>query len=702
MPSKPNPLTHGKKQKVQHLLQQHRLDEARSLLEQICDTDPRDAEAWYLLAAANQHLGMLDQAIACYARVIELQPNNADAFYYRGNALRDQGKLREAAHSYQQAVTFRPNHVEAHCNLGLVFEQEKNYIQAAECYRSALRLDPSRAELHFNLGNALQESGQSEEAAQCYRRATEIRPNYAEAYNNLGNALKNDTEQAEAYASYQRAIKLKPDYFEAYANLGTLLKEQGLSESAIDCYQQALRIKPENIEVLNNVAAALTNQGRLVEAITRYRQVRALDRDRTLANSNWFFALNYSADYDAAAIFAEHRRWGEQHEHATRPTAYPNTPDPERRLRVGYVSPDFRNHSVAFFIESVLAHHDPERFDVICYANVERPDAATARLQKQAHRWRDIFTKSDEEVQKIICADGVDILVDLAGHTAHNRLLVFAHKPAPIQVTYLGYPNTTGLSAVDYRITDSWADPPGQEAFHTETLVRLPRGFLCYTPRPNVPTIASLAAPQAGLITFGSFNAMPKITPQTIALWTKILRALPNSRLVLKNKSLRDLATLQRCQALFEEHGIPAARLELMEILPTAEDHLDLYNRIDIALDTFPYNGTTTTCEALWMGVPVVTLEGDRHAGRVGVSLLNQVGLTELIAKTPEDYVQIAVSLANDLDKLATLRSGLRERMANSPLCDGKGFTRILEEAYREMWKKWCASTTNPGDHAAT
>ncbi len=699
MSQKPNPLTRGKKQKVQALLQQHRLDEARPLLEQICRTDRGDVESWYLLAAVNQHLGRLDNAITAYRQVLALHPHHASALYYLGNVLRDQNRLDEAARSYHQAISERPDYIEAHCNLGSILEQAKDYTGAADCYRTALRLDPNRAELHYNLGNTLQQLGQIGEATQCYRRAIELRPDHAEAYNNLGNALSKNMDSPEAFAEvcgyYRHATALKPDYFEAHYNLATTLKEQGFLQEAINSCERALQIQPENVEAHSLLAGTLTDQGRLDEAIAHYRQTLKIDRDRTLARSNWFFALNYSSKHDAAAIYEEHRGWGELHAHTTTPSSYSNTPDPDRRLRIGYVSPDFRNHSVAYFIESVLLHHDPVHFDITCYANVKRPDATTARMHKQVARWREIYGRSDKEVENVICEDRIDILVDLAGHTAGNRLPIFAHKPAPIQATYLGYPNTTGLSTMDYRITDTWADPPGQEAFHTEKLVRLSRGFLCYTPRPDAPAVTPLPVVQTGHITFGSFNALLKITPEAIAFWSEILRRLPGSRLVLKNRSLRDPETRQRFLSLFEESGIDPGRLEMLEIVQTALDHLALYNRIDIALDTFPYNGTTTTCEAMWMGVPVVTLEGAHHAGRVGVSLLHQVGLTELIAKTSEEYVQIAVNLAKDMDKLAALRAGLRPRMAASPLCDGVGFTRNLEQAYREMWWKWC----NPQAH---
>lgn len=532
------------------------------------------------------------------------------------------------------------------------------HADALVCYQQALRINPTSVEAWNNLGTVHEALGRTQAAVEHYRRALSIRPGYAEAQNNLGNALARLDDLPAAMASYRRAIELKPDYAEAHYNLGLVYVQLGLAH----------------------------------EAVTAYRHACALGAGHAGACENLLLMLNYDPSCSAEEIFKQHAHWGETRGILSGRN-YTNHSDRDRRLRVGYVSPDFRNHSVAFFIEAVLAQHDAARFDVFCYANVGIQDTMTAHLQKYAPHWRNIFGKNAEEVLATIHADKIDILVDLAGHTGGNRLDVFAHRAAPVQVTYLGYPNTTGLSTMNYRITDIWADPPGREAFHTETLVRLPQGFLCYSPRLDAPAVAPLPALKEGHITFGSFNSMLKITPQVISIWSQILHALPNTRIVLKNESLREPLTRQHCQTLFADAGISAGRVEFLKSLPSAIDHLALYNCVDIALDTFPYNGTTTSCEAMWMGAPVVTLEGICHAGRVGVSLLHQVGLTELIAKTQEEYVQIAANLAKDVDKLATLRAGLRPRMAASPLCDGEGFTRALEQAYREMWRMWCTQT---------
>ncbi len=700
MSAKTNLLTRGKKQKALALLQARRLPEAKSVFEQVCRADPRDAEAWFFCGAVSHETGALTEAETCYRRAIGLQPERWDAHYFLGNIYLTMEKFQEAGDCYRRAIRIKPDHIEAHSNLGAAMERLGEYQSAVQSYGEALRLAPDRAELHYNLGTALFKLGRLNEAEKHFRHAIKLKPDFAQAYNNLGNILTTTGgEPAEELECYLRAAKLKPDYYEAHINLASMLNEQGLLEQAVECCEQALSINQDSIEAHIKLAVNLADQGRIDDAIAFYKKALEIDPGHPQVRSQYIFILNYSSQYDAAAIYAQHRQWGERLAHSTPPTSHVNARDPGKRLRIGYVSPDFRAHSVAYFIEPVLKHHDRVRFEICCYADIDRPDTTTARLQAYSPCWRNIKGLTNEQVHDLVRDDGIDILVDLAGHTANNRLLVFSRKPAPIQVTYLGYPNTTGLPAVDYRITDIWADPPGEEAFHTETLLRLPHGFLCYLPRPDAPRVRPLPALQTGHVTFGSFNAMRKITPEVIGLWSRILRALPKSRLVLKNKSLRDGKTRERCLHHFARHNIDPSRLDLMEIRQAAIDHLAIYNEVDIALDTFPYNGTTTTCEAIWMGVPVVTLEGNRHVGRVGVSLLNQVGLTDLIGKTPEEYVRIAVGLANDLDKLATLRSSLRERMAGSSLCDGATFTRGLEMAYRNMWSKWCA--TGYGDDTA-
>jgi protein O-GlcNAc transferase len=438
----------------------------------------------------------------------------------------------------------------------------------------------------------------------------------------------------------------------------------------------------------------LQAQGDLDAAVTAYRQALTLDPDFADAHSNLLLCLHYRPDVDAAELFAEHQRWGEQHGAplAAMIATHANARDPKRRLRIGYVSPDFRAHSVSHFIAPVLAHHERRHFEVYCYYNAHQVDATTERLKGLADHWRNIAHLTDAEVAALIGQDGIDILVDLAGHTAHNRLLLFARKPAPIQVTYLGYPDTTGLATIDYRLTDALTDPPGaSERFHTEALVRLSQGFLTYQPSAESPPVNALPTLGGDQITFGSFNNAAKLNTAVIALWAQILRALPHAHLILKAAQLGDADTAERFRQRFAEHAIAPERLQILGAFASEGDHLKAYHGIDIALDPFPYNGTTTTCEALWMGVPVITLAGQTHAGRVGLSVLTQAGLSELITPTPEAYVERAIELAKDLPRLQALRQGLRARLAASALCDAHGFTQALETAYREMWERYCS-----------
>ena len=539
------------------------------------------------------------------------------------------------------------------------------YAEARASLGQAVRLAPGSAAIWLNLGATCLELNRPDEAAAAFRRALAIEPDRPEARNILGVALLQLGRSSEAAIQFEWALRLKPGYPAAHDNLGRVMKAQGRSADSLHHHRAALAREP-----------------------------------RATTHSNLLYTLNLVPGIPQEEILAEHRRWAEMHagprRFEGRSAAPLPAPDPgPRRLRVGYVSPDFCNHAVAFFFEPVLSSHDRERFETVCYSDARVPDQVTGRLRSQASQWRNIAGWSDDLVDALIRADRIDILVDLAGHTAHNRLSVFAGRPAPVQATWLGYPNTTGLSTIDYRITDSVCDPPGEtERWHTEELLRLPGAFSCYLPPPECPPVGPLPALRAGHVTFGCFNHIAKLTPAAIELWSGILRGLPGSRLLLKSRGLTDPGTTGRILAQFGGGGVASSRIELRgEELPTAE-HTGLYNRVDIALDTFPYNGTTTTCEALWMGVPVVTLAGATHVARVSASLLTRLGATDLIASSADEYRSRCLALAADLPRLAERRAAQRERMRAGPICDAAGFTRGLEEAYRRMWERCVAKTS--------
>lgn len=505
---------------------------------------------------------------------------------------------------------------------------------------------------------------------------------------NLGTALAQAGRFAEAVSEFRRAITIAPDNADAHANLGAGLRALGRPAAAAAALTHALALAPEMADVRGNLAGALAEQGRVGEALAEYRRaVAAAPADARLHSAS-LLALHYDDGTDADALYAAHRTWAARHAAGLgEAPQHRNRPEPERRLRVGYVSADLRTHSVAYFIAPLLTAHDRGRVEVTCYADGVA-DATTARLRRTADRWRAVTELDDDGLVALIRRDRIDILVDLAGHTAGNRLAVFARRAAPVQVSYLGYPDTTGLAAIGHRITDPIADPPGAaDGRHAEALVRLPGGFLCYGPAADAPLPAP---PCDDAPVFGSFNALAKLSEATVALWARLLGAVPGARLVLKAAGLDEAETKAHTVARFAAAGAAPERLTFLGRTPDSADHLARYADIDVALDPVAYAGTTTTCEALWMGVPVVTLAGDRHCRRVGASLLSTAGLGDLVAADENAYVAIAARLAGDCERRTALRQGLRERLAKGPLTDAAAAARALEDAYRELWRRWC------------
>jgi predicted O-linked N-acetylglucosamine transferase (SPINDLY family) len=559
------------------------------------------------------------------------------------------------------------------------------------------RLAMTDLTIHAALDSAkrLHQAGRLQDAQSLYRQILSRQPDHPDALHLLGVIQFQQAQPNAAMELICRAIALDPGRPEFHCNLGVVLADVGRASDAIAAFQHALDLRPLYPEAHHNLGNSLRDMGLMDQAIAHYRQVLAIPPGDVESHHNLVYAMHFIPG-DPAAVFQEHLNWNRIHAQplAGQIPRHSNDAAPDRRLKIGYVSPDFRQHSVGFFLLNLLANHDPAAVEVFCYSDAARPDAATARFQQAAHHWKPVVGVADAQLAQIIIQDQIDILVDLAGHTAGNRLLVFARKPAPIQVSYCGYPDTTGLATMDYRFTDAYADPPGTtEQFHSEQLVRLPRCFLCYAPPADGPEVGPVPAAAGGRITFGSFNSISKLSDATVAMWSAVLSAVPNSRLMIKSQGLAGAPARQQVLERFAARGIAADRLELHGRIASPAGHLELYHQIDIALDTYPYHGTTTSCEAMWMGVPVVTLAGKTHASRVGVSLLSNVGLEQLIAQTAEQYVQIAADLAKDVDALSKLRSALRSRLAASPLLDGSGLAREVEAAYRVMWKQWCGQS---------
>ncbi len=641
------------------------------------------------LALAYQAMGHSDDALACYREALRLQPASIAAHNGMGNILNHQRKFVEAVASYQRALALDPKRAEAHGNVGVALQNQGNLEEAETHCREAIRLNPKYTDAYNNLGNVQSARGKLDEAIMSYREAIRLNANFALAHNNLGAALQLQGQLDEAAASCLQALRCRPDYPEAHNNLATVLQAQGGLDEAEQHLREALRRRPTYTQALNNLGGVLQLQGKLTDAANCFREVMRLNPNDASAFSNLLLCWNYDPNIDPETLFAEHRDWGNRHGQFTCAGPAPgHDRDPARRLRVGYMSPDLWLTPIANFLEPILANHDPLQVEAICYAQVSAPDAMTARLQALAHGWRSISGLDDAQVRNLILADGIDILVDLAGHSSKNRLRVLAHKPAPIQVTYLGYPNTTGLTAVDYCLTDAIVDPPGEPAHFTEELIRLPQGFCSYTAFA-APEVNASPALRNGFVTFASLHSLPKLNAGVFDLWSLILRAVPTAHLLIFRHSLQGKVK----DAIFDrltERGIEPARIELRHKLESNGNFLTVYHGVDISLDTFPWSGHTTVCDALWMGVPTVTLRAESHAGRMGASVLTSAGLADFIADTPEQYVEIASRLAQDLNRLAGLRSQLRQQVRNSPLCDGKGFTRSLEAAYRTMWLRWC------------
>ena len=657
-----------------------RLAKARQLYGQVLVQQPKHAVALHLLGVVRFQQGDSQSAVERIERAVALRPDYADAHSNLGNVLKEVGRLDDAVAACRKAIALKPDFADAHNNLGNALLALDRLDEASAAFRKVVALDANHAAAQNNLGNALRRLGRLDDAAAALQSALAQQPDFAEAHNNLGNVLSDQGKLDEAVASYGKALALTPDYAEAYGNLANTLRRQGKGSEAIEMCRKAVALKPDYAEAHNNLGLVLSEQGRTQEAMAAYRAAMAAMPDSAMAHSNLLFCMNYDAEISQADILAESLRWNAAH--APDEVPRPDSAAGEGRLRVGYVSPDFVEHSVAYFLEPLIAAHDREHIEVFCYAEVAKPDATTTRFRELADHWCITVGMTDAALAARIREDGIAILVDVAGHTAENRLPVFAKRPAGVQVTWLGYPNTSGLSAMDYRLTDAAADPPGEaDDLHSETLLRLADGFLCYAPPADAPAPSR----DSGPLTFGSFNNLAKITPQVVETWASVLGQVPDSRLLLKSRPFADAPTRQRIADMFAGHGIEPERLDLLPHIAGTAGHLGAYARIDIGLDPFPYNGTTTTCEALWMGVPVITLFGDRHAGRVGASILSRLGLDEFVAENRESYVETAMALANDSARLTALRHNLRARMQASPLCDTPAFARQVEAAFRQM-----------------
>lgn len=612
------------------------------------------------LAQAHHRARRLDLAEEIYRRILAVEPQQAEAQYNLATALLEQDKFDEAIAGYERLLERNPNNIQALNNLGNAWGRRGDPQQAIACYQRAVQLRPADPLAQLNLGMALQSTGRLEEAAACCRKAIESRPDFPPAHYALANVLREQGRADQALACYQQALALAPDFFDARYNLANLAKEQGRLDDAIDGYQQCLRLRPQSV----------------------------------WAHDNLLLSLHYRPGITMAQLAEAHAEYGRRHAkpHRVAWRAHENDRHPDRPLRLGFVSPDLGLHPVGRFLVGTLECLDPAQCQAVCYSDRAQPDALTARLQAAATGWRDSTRLDDSQLAEQIRADRIDILFDLAGHTAGNRLLVFARKPAPIQATWIGYPGTSGVAAIDYLLCDRHLLRPGEETCCVERVLRMPDGFVCFDPPADAPEVAPLPALKTGHVTFASFSNPAKLSEPVVALWSRILARLPSARMRLAYRGLDNPSACTRLLRLFAAAGVGAERLDVAGWSPYAT-YLAFYGRVDLVLDPFPFSGGVTTCEALWMGVPVVTCPGATVASRHAAGHLSAAGLAETIARDPDHYVDLALSLATDLEHLAHLRANLRPRVAHSPLCDAPRFAQNLQTLLRSLWHRWTTHT---------
>jgi protein O-GlcNAc transferase len=679
--------------------------------------------------------GQPEEALLRYESAIALMPELARAHFNRGTILLDRGDAQQALEAFTKALQYKPDSAGAHFNLGAAYARLERHEAATSAYRQALTLRPDFAEAEMALGAALQEQGRDEEAMKSYRRALEIQPGYAEAQdklayslvrldqfdeaavcfrqilvrdphnvnvlNSLGLILNFKGQLHEAVSQYRLAVKIKPDFLAAHGNLGNVLMDLHKFSDAAASYHKVLELDPNSADAYNNLGTAFKDLGELDKALASYRKAMTLKPELLVAHSNLLMVQNYLSEQPPQELVEEARRFGETAAHlAPPPEPLNNSPVPDRCLRVGIVSADLSAHPVGYFIESILAALVTEaagRLEMFAYANSSQSDEVTERIKSPLQGWHPVHDQSDESLAQRIRDDRIDILIDLSGHTGGNRLPVFARRPAPVQISWLGYFATTGVPAIDYLVADPWTLPSQLEQHFTEKILRLPETRLCFTPPTLDLNTMPLPALANGYVTFACFNALPKMGDAVVALWARILQAVPGSRLHLMASQLSEASTRQTTLERFMAQGIDATRLLIQGPMPRIK-YLQTYQRVDIALDPFPYTGGTTTAEALWMGVPVLTLAGNTFLSRQGVGLLMNAGLPEWIASDADDYVRRAVAHAGDLQKLSALRAGLRPQVLASPLFDAPRFARHFEAALRGIWHKWCGQGTSSPD----
>jgi predicted O-linked N-acetylglucosamine transferase (SPINDLY family) len=709
-------------------LQQENFELAAKYIQTAVQVRPRDAFIRNSLGMVLHRMGNWSGAEKEFQLALDIDPSLAEAHNNLGNLLRDMQRPDEAMAHFRKAVALDGTNVLFVCNLGALYQSRKEYVEAERCYRRAIEvapgfshaygnlgviflrqdrpeeavnylrmaesLQPLDAQLLSNLGMAWCRLGKYSRAIEYGRRAREISPNSAPILINLGLAMEAAGDYREAAAIYREAITLAPNFIQSYQNYFTVVPAAGVFDEAHVLAKNILEessfwksLFPELMITFGQVC----DFARRAEVFRLFRNLVQTSEVSAEVMGRMFLSLNYLEDVDPNELLVWHRHCATDMETHARATAeIQEVPGKnESRLRIGYVSPDLREHSVGYFVRHLIANHDKSRFIIYCYASSRQRDSITQFIESHSDQFKTVVDLDDQELFDLIRQDKIDILVDLAGHTDKSRLPVFAYKSAPIQISYLGYPNTTALTTMNYRISDPYVDITSNMEF-TEQLLVLPECFLSFGGFGEDTDSPPLLSREDGGVTFGSFNNLMKITPRAVRLWAAILAQVPNSRMLIKAKGADATITREHLSAEFSKYGIAPNRIKMVGMTSSSLEHRRFYRNVDIGLDTFPYQGTTTTCESLWMGVPVVVLAGQSHRQRVGYSILKNANIEETIANSEEEYIDIAVRLAKDRDALERLRYNIHARLRASILCDPARFTRQLEEAYLQVWNRLC------------
>ncbi|HED13498.1 MAG TPA: glycosyltransferase family 41 protein [Gammaproteobacteria bacterium] len=716
---------------IGQLIRKRDFKAALPLLEKLLSDDKSNIWAWKMSGAAHLELGDSCKAMEAFEEGLRLNPRDKELLSAIGVRHYDTGDYSAAQGYFRRVLEVEPSNIKIARLSALSLTAQGRYQEAIECAQVIIRQRPTDLNAIILYAQILENLGRQNEAVVALRQACTLYPDNPDAYYLLGRCSRTLGDTRTATGAYQKAAQLSPNNIEYQLEFPRYLLETGKILPAVSAYEALLPRFPGNTKILNSLANVLVIVCRADEAIEHLKQSIALNPDQfdaynilgnayklaghvadadrcysesiSLNNANHYIHsnrllnLNYLAGIDNAALFKEHLAWAEVATSGKSPrVSFDNEPEVNRRLRIGYVSADLRHHAIYYCVEPIIENHDHESFEVFCYYNKTIRDQVTERFMNHSDHWRNIAGLSDGEVFNLITDDKIDILVDLSGHTAGNRLPVFVRKPAPIQVTYECYPHSTGLRAIDYKLTDAVIDTDEDRPYHTEQLYFFSDCFICYKPQDQTPAITALPALKNGYVTFGSFSNLFKINEKVLNLWCEVMKSVDDSRLIFFRRSIESGA-IDRIRDFFSDHGVSPSRLTFLndipdrwKHLPPGAAHLGLISEVDILLDTFPYSSHTIALEALWQGVPTVTLYGNRHAARVCATLLTAVGLEELIAHSIEEYISIVGNLAQNHGRLGEIRSTLRTVMEDSPLMRYKEFTGAIENAYRDMWTKWC------------